>query len=230
MRKLLNRLLDPVGYRIERVSRFQRELNALPQQPPGFKFVQIGANDGVRFDDLYKFVTNHACAGIVVEPLPDAFERLRANYADYPRILPINVAIHEAADSLSLYRVAPAAFSRYAGWASGVASFDREHLLRHGIAPEDVTAVSVRCTPLMKLLEETAMLDADLLQIDTEGYDAAILRMIDYSRFRPRLIKYEHKSMRTYDRAEAVARLQKSGYRTVAEGPDTTAWQSRGRS
>lgn len=230
MRRRLNKLLEPAGYRIERVSRFQRELETLPKQPRAFKFVQIGAHDGVRFDDLYRFVTNHPCSGIVVEPLPDAFERLRANYADYPRILPINKAIHKVADVLSLYRVTPAALGRYAGWASGIASFDRDHLFRHGIAPEDVTAETVRCTPLMTLLTETAMLDADLLQIDAEGYDAAILQMIDYSRFRPRLIKYEHKNMRADERAVAVARLQECGHRTVIEGPDTTAWQSRGRS
>lgn len=226
MRKLLNKLLRPAGYRIERVSRFQRELEALAQQPHGFKFVQIGAHDGVRYDDLYRFVTNQLCSGIVVEPLPDAFQRLRANYADYPRILPINRAVHETAASVSLYRVSPGALSNYAGWASGIASFDRDHLLRLGIAGKDVDSVTVSCTPLMELLVETSMLDADLLQIDTEGYDAAILRMIDPARFRPRLIKYEHKSLSVDERTQAQGRLEKQGYRTMAEGPDTTAWRS----
>ena len=229
MRKLLNKLLRPAGYRIERVSRFQRELEALPKQPQGFKFVQIGANDGVRFDDLYRFVTNQLCSGIVVEPLPDAFARLQANYADYPRILPINKAIHESAGVLSLYRVNPAALSRYAGWASGIASFDRDHLLRLDIAAADVSAVEVQCRPLMKLLEETSMLDADLLQIDTEGYDAAILRMLDYSRCRPRLIKFEHKSLSAGEHTDALAWLRTYGYRIAIEGPDTTAWQPRTR-
>lgn len=227
MRKLLNKLLRPAGYRIERVSRFQRELDGLAKQPHGFKFVQIGAHDGVRYDDLYRFVTNQLCSGIVVEPLPDAFQRLRANYADYPRILPINRAIHESAASVSLYRVKPAALSNYAGWASGIASFERDHLLQHGIAAQDVDSVNVLCTPLMELLTETSMLDADLLQIDTEGYDAAILRMIDPARFRPRLIKYEHKSLSADERAQALARLAEQGYRTTMEGPDTTAWRSR---
>lgn len=226
MRKLLNKLLQPTGYRIERVSRFQRQLETLSKRPQGFKFVQIGAHDGVRYDDLYRFVTNHLCSGIVVEPLPDVFERLRANYADYPRILPINRAIHESAAVLSLYRVNPAALMRYAGWASGIASFDRNHLLGLGIAPEDVSAVAVSCTPLMRLLEDTSMLDADLLQIDTEGYDAAILRMIDPVRFRPRLIKYDHKSLSAGERAHTQARLRNQGYRIAAEGPDTTAWRA----
>ena len=93
MRKLLNKLLAPTGYRIERISRFERELRSLIRRPErSLKFVQSGANDGMRCDDLYGFVMRHPCSGIVVEPLPDLFERLRANYADYPLIVPVNKA------------------------------------------------------------------------------------------------------------------------------------------
>jgi FkbM family methyltransferase len=226
----LNRLLAPTGYRIERISRFQRELQSLVSRPQHrLKFVQIGANDGISFDSLYGFVTQHACSGIVVEPLPDLFERLRANYADYPLILPVNKAIHETVGARPLFRVAREALARYSGWAGGIASFDRAHLLRHGIAPEDVIAQPVACMPLMELLQETATLDADLLQIDAEGYDSAILRMIDFARFRPHLIKYEHKAMTAAERAAHVATLVQHGYRCVVEGTDTIAWQvSRG--
>jgi FkbM family methyltransferase len=228
VRKLLNTLLFPTGYRIERIARFQRELHHLVRtRPRRLKFVQIGANDGVRFDGLYGFVTTHSCCGVVVEPLPDMFERLRANYADYPQIVPINKAIHETATTMPLFRVAPAALARYEGWATGISSFDREHLLRHGIAPQDLIAQQVDCIPLMKLLEETAALDADILQIDTEGYDSAILQMIDLARFRPHLIKYEHKAMTAAQRAAHTRTFAQYGYRCVSEGSDTTAWNGR---
>jgi FkbM family methyltransferase len=230
VRKLLNRLLAPTGYRIERVSRFERELQSLLSRPQRrLKFVQIGANDGIRFDGLYRFVTQHPCSGIVVEPLPDVFERLRANYADYPLIVPVNKAIHETAAVLPLFRVAPDALARYSGWAGGIASFDQAHLLRHGIAPADISAQPVACTSLMDLLQETATLDADLLQIDAEGYDSVILRMTDFARFRPHLIKYEHKAMSAAERSAHIARLAQHGYRCAVEGPDTVLWQrSRG--
>jgi len=227
VRKLLNKLLAPTGYRIARISRFERELHSLLQQPERrLKFVQIGAHDGVRFDDLYGFVTRHPCSGIVVEPLPDMFERLRVNYADYPSIVPINKAIHETAHVLPMFRVAPEALARYSSWAAGIASFDRSHLLRHGIAPADIIEQRVACTPLMQLLQDTATLDADLLQIDAEGYDSAILRMTDFARFRPHLIRYEHKSMTIAERAEHGARLARHGYRSVVEGADTVVWRS----
>lgn len=223
---MLNRLLRPAGYRIERVSRFRRQLDALVRNgSQGLKFVQIGANDGVRFDGLYSFVTQHSCAGIVVEPLPDMFERLQVNYADYPQIVPVNRAIHATASALPIFRVAPSAMSRYQGWASGIASFDREHLIRHGIQPVDVIEQEVQCVSLMELLERTGMLDAALLQIDTEGYDSAVLHMIDFARFLPALVKFEHKNMTRAEQAAHAIRFAENGYRTVAEGIDTIAWR-----
>lgn len=225
MRKLLNRLLLPAGYRIERVSRFRRELDHLSQSASPLKFAQIGANDGVRFDGLYSIVTSRKCSGIVVEPLPDLYQRLQANYADYPNIVPVNVAIHQHERSLPLYRVRPAGIGRYESWATGIASFDREHLIRHGIEADDVIAQDVPCETLMSLLARTGMLDANLLQVDTEGYDAEIIRMIDFARFSPRIIKYEHKNMTAAGRNEIARLLSRNGYLTTAEATDTIAWR-----
>lgn len=224
MRKLLNKLLRPRGYRIERLSRFRRELEELQTRGP-VKFLQIGAHDGVRFDSLYNVVTQGNFAGLVVEPLPDLFQRLRANYADYPRIVPINAAIHDA-PTLMLYRVTSAAFGLYPGWVSGIASFDRNHLLRHGIAAAHIVTQEVRCEKLMQLLGRTDMLDLQLMQIDTEGYDAAILGMVDFDVCRPRLIKFEHKNLEAGARSTATALLRRNGYMTVEEAGDTIAWRA----
>lgn len=228
MRKLLNRLLQPLGYRLERLSRFREQVGLLLKRDTPLRFVQIGANDGIRFDDLYSIVTNARCAGIVVEPLPDMFRRLQLNYADYPAIVPVNVAIHEREGALPLYRVAPGSIGRYPGWATGIASFDREHLLRHQIAAEDVIAEQVPCIPLMTLLQRTQMLDAQLLQIDTEGYDAAILGMIDFASFHPRVIKFEHKNMSGAVREAMSKLLRVNGYDCAVDGTDTVAWRPGG--
>lgn len=226
MRKLLNRLLRPVGYRIERLPWFERKLEELQRCSPAVKFVQIGANDGVRFDDLYAFVTGHCSSGLVVEPLPDAFERLRHNYADYPSIMPVNVAVFERPGTMTIYRVAHGCLSRYPGWAGGIASFDRDHLVRHGIAPEDIEALEVACMPFMQLVEEHGVLDAQLLQLDTEGYDDRILQMIDFDRFQPSLIKYEHKNLAPAQREAVHQLLQRRGYRCATDGNDTVAWRA----
>jgi hypothetical protein len=154
------------------------------------------------------------------------YARLQANYADYPDIIPIRTAVHASEHSLPIYRVAPTAIRRYDAWATGIGSFDREHLIRHGIATEDILGELVQCIPLMTLLQQTGTLDADLLQVDAEGYDAAIVLMIDFEAFRPRIIKYEHKNMTPQEREQVLAKLTSNSYLTASEGTDTIAWQA----
>jgi FkbM family methyltransferase len=224
MRKPLNKLLRPLGYRLEKLSRFRRELENL-QARGHVKFIQIGAHDGIRFDSLYNTVTNGDFSGIVIEPQPDVYERLKTNYSDYPRIVPINAAIHERGGSMPLYRVSPAAFGRYPGWVSGIASFNRDHLLQHEIAPADIAQQEVRCEKLMDLLRRTDMLDAQLVQIDTEGYDAKIVSMFDFTVCRPHLIKFEYKNLPAQEHRDVLSLLNGNGYATVAEAGDTVAWR-----
>ena len=69
------------------------------------------------------------------------------------------------------------------------------------------------------------MLDADLFQVDTEGYDATILDMIDFARFRPRadqIRAQDHEGCRAagaHDR-----RLAEQGSTCVAEGTERSGW------
>lgn len=51
------------------------------QKNANFFFRQIGANDGVLGDPLHDSVLRHKLTGLLVEPLPNLCERLKANYA-----------------------------------------------------------------------------------------------------------------------------------------------------
>src|SRR6478672_5148060 len=56
-----------------------------------FFFVQIGACDGEIDDPLNVLIRQHRLAGLLVEPLPDIFMRLREHYGDQPQLLFENV-------------------------------------------------------------------------------------------------------------------------------------------
>ena len=45
--------------------------------------IQIGANDGVRFDELNSYIKKYRVKCILVEPIPKYFEKLRFNYKNY---------------------------------------------------------------------------------------------------------------------------------------------------
>lgn len=212
------------GWHVERVPRSVRLLEALVQSGKRPKFVQVGANDGVRFDRLYAVVTQARLPGVVIEPLADAFEALRLNYRDYPEVRPVNVALHPAATEHTIYRVRRDALQYLPDWAAGIASFQAGHIEGHGIPAEHVTAQRVRCAPFMDVLTEHRALDAQYLQIDTEGFDGEVIKMIDFGRFRPALIKYESRHLPPRERRGVAELLAAAGYALHDElGIDTVA-------
>jgi len=220
---LLNSILGFIGLRIVGVSKFERLVAKLVKQAKPIKFVQIGANDGVRFDSLYFTVTQNRWPGLVVEPLPDFFERLSSNYRDYPEVIPVNIAVHPTDPFATIYRVDQNRIGECPDWAAGIASFSPEHHMKSKIPSELIVSEVVKCRPLMEVIADYKMLDASLLQIDTEGFDAEVIKMINFSSFRPQLIKYENVNLSAKAAEETKSILASNGYRCYVCGNDTVA-------
>lgn len=224
--RILNKLFKYKLYRIQKITWWQLLCEALTRQNLVIKFVQIGANDGVQFDSLYFTVTSGGWGGIVVEPLKDLFDRLAANYQDYSSVTPVNVALHPTKDEENIYRVGRSYLSSYPAWAAGIASMDKSHLLKHNIKEEHINCETVQCKSFMSLLIDYNCLNADVLQIDTEGFDAEVIRMIDFSRFRPIMIKFEWMNLSSREQCGVKEILQNQGYtfRVEPDGADAVAW------
>ena len=56
----------------------------------------------------------------------------------------------------------------------------------------------------------------DLLHLDTEGHDGAILAQVDLDRWSPGIIVYEHKHLALDMAAETSERLRRAGYTVQA--------------
>jgi hypothetical protein len=102
---LINYILYFLGLRIVKFSKFGSFVERLIKQAKPVKFINIGTSDGVRFDSLYLTDTDQRWSGLVVEPLPDIFERLKSNYKDYPDVIPINIAFHPTESFATICRV-----------------------------------------------------------------------------------------------------------------------------
>ena len=75
--------LTALGFVVERTAKstsfdalMQRRLATCKRNRQAFRFVQVGANDGVSHDPINAFVTRNRLAGVVIEPLPDVFAKL----------------------------------------------------------------------------------------------------------------------------------------------------------
>ena len=64
----------------------------------------------------------------------------------------------------------------------------------------------------------------DLLQIDAEGYDYEIIKMIKFQKIRPSIIRYEHKHLSKKDFTECLELLVNNNYGILFEDSDITAY------
>lgn len=178
----------------------------------GFYFVQIGANDGVTDDDIRPYVLRHSWRGLLVEPLPDVFERLKANYRGSDRLQFANCAITQS--------MGPVEFWRHPTLpqCSGLGVKTR---LQHRAEMERTEVSGVTFEALLDHYEVERI---DLLQIDTEGYDAEMLRLFPFKRITPLIIRYEHKHLKMDDRHAVEGMLRDLGYQLFWEKHDTVAY------
>jgi len=202
-------------------------LQAFADRYPRAFFVEIGANDGEQHDHLRPLILAGEWRGIMVEPVPYVFERLRENYGGVTRVTLENSAIAGEDGELPFFHLGQAAEEDgdVPFWYHGLGSFSRETVLRHGRDIADIerrlVATQVPCLTFDSLLAKHGVEFVDLLLIDTEGYDSEVLRLIDLERDRPHLLVYEHYHLAAADRWATRQRLQDAGYRTLEEGFDT---------
>lgn len=191
--------------------------------------VQVGANDGVQDDPIHGLLREHATwKAYLIEPQPDVFEQLEKNSADLPNARCINCAIAEQDGKVTLYRIrqdpsVPESIS-------GLASFDRGMLAkqkkRYPHVESLIESIHVPAKTIRTLLTEYGIESIDLLQIDTEGFDDQVLRMVLEAQIRPVVINFESWHLSTPQKEQAASMLRQHGYRFLSVGRDTIAAQA----
>ncbi len=218
--KLLNTILEKRGYELRKKSYFTEKLNELLQSPT-FYFIQVGAHDGVRFDSLYQYLTEHNVHGIVIEPIRKYYNRLAMNYEDYLHVVPLNIGLHATDKKATLHFVDPMASIDLPTWSAGIGSFMDTHHQKSNISDQSIISQEVECKHLMEVIGENNVQHIDLLQIDVEGYDFEVLKMLNFQQIKPRLIKYEYVNLSENEKEASVALLQANGYKIYFEAGDT---------
>lgn len=192
-----------------------------------FFFVQIGACDGRMDDPLYGWVNAYGLRGLLVEPQPGPYSQLLETYRDAKGLDFRQVAVGERQEKRTLYTVA--AGPGVPRWAAMLASFEREVLLSHReFLPEILELLQeeeVQSVALNDLLAEASTEHIDLLQIDVEGYDSELIRILDLERFRPSIIRFEHRHLSRAQHEASLARLIEHGYLVGLEEHDTLAYR-----
>ncbi len=201
---------------------------------PDAYVVQIGANDGVAGDPLVEGFRTTRWSGLLVEPVPHLYEMLVARYRDRPGVHIERAAVSTYDGESSLYRLRTVP-GESPEWFNQLATLDREVLLKHRSSIPEIDSLLVEervpTIRLDSLLARHGVSRIDFLVIDTEGHDFEVLRTLDFARFAPTLLMFEHQHLSEGDKQAAFALLETAGYdfRETVEG-DAIAWQNLERS
>ena len=209
-------------------------LHALARDVPDVRFLQVGGMDGKGFDPVYAFVKHYRWSGVILEPLPDLFAALAANYADAPRVTLLNAALMDADGTREMVRVSRVASRSGAvpDWAEGLGSFhpDRNALGGVGVDAELHATLlqhsvreAVQCLTLRSVARQCGLDRIDLLQVDAEGCELTVLRQVFAEGHAPRVIQLEHWALPAGEREAVHAMLLDAGYHVRASEADLLA-------
>jgi FkbM family methyltransferase len=152
--------------------------------------VQIGANDGISHDHVHNVIKKFKLESLLLEPIKKYFYDLKKNYLNYENVRIENSALSINNEILFLYKVNAKYFNKYGTLSSGISSFYKEHLLRHGIKEKHIIQEKVNQISFDELLKKYSISTFDLLLIDTEGYDCQIVNdfFLKIKKIRPIII------------------------------------------
>jgi FkbM family methyltransferase len=196
----------------------QRVLELLTNQLGTVPFVQVGANDGISADHIHSFVRSGAWTGVLVEPAPVPFARLRENYRGVEGLQFAHVAISTSEGALPFY---------FVEGDDGLSSFSLDTILSHAPKYEDlrgmVRKLEVETRTLDAVCEEYGVSRPAVVAVDTEGTDDIVLESLSIEERKPSVILFEHCHLSAERSARLRDRLVDAGYRLIHDRHDALA-------
>jgi FkbM family methyltransferase len=191
-------------------------------------FIQIGAFDGLAGDPISDIVrTGARWRGVLVEPQPNVFARLQANYAGHhDRLAFAQCAVSDAESSRPFYFIREEEVRRrdLPGWAAEVASFDIDHVRRH-FPDIPIASLETPVRTVAGLAQDAGFAQVDLIVMDVEGHERTIIESVDWLGLGVRACLFEHKHMAPEDLAAVEAVFTARGFALRPYGRDTIAWR-----
>jgi len=170
-------------------------------------FVQVGGNCGTNMrecavggDPVWEYATRFSWNGIVIEPVPRIFQKLRDNYSPFPSVKPVNCLVSDH---------------------TGVGKIVDQGETSQEADAADAKAIEVESYTLVDLWKQTfhakmSTKKVDILVVDAEGNEPKILGGA-FPEPRPKLVLFESAHLNPDQRTRIHNNLETNGYELVAE-------------
>ena len=162
-----------------------------------FGLVVIGAHFGVWLEDeISKYKDQNI---LLVEPVPYNIKILEEKYSKLNNIHICKNAIFSEKKTSNFYYVDEKSINKLGKhWASGIGSFDKNHILNHKskrfkIEEKDIVKIKIDFITFKEMTEIFSIQSINKLQIDVEGAEYEILRSINFNNIKINSILFEAK-------------------------------------
>lgn len=205
-----------------------RKLEEVIAGIPNAVFLQIGANDGISNDVARELVVKFRMKGVMVEPLPFLFRRLQKNYRYLKDVRLVQCAVSYQESNLVMYHLSESFLAQHPEGESlsGLASSNREHIVRHfpETMPQNlpIEKTTVECMTAEQLLDSSGYQRFDIVFIDVEGMDADLIKGMSLSELGVKALVYETAHLGAHS-GGLDEYLDLKGYRVMHFGDDALA-------
>ena len=179
---------------------------------PDATFVQVGACDGKTDDAVNRLLANSQFKSVLVEPIPMNYRILENDYSGSENVFLLNAAVGVEDGRSTIYSVRNTGRWKDSPVARQWASFNRSHLLKHGVKPGEIEEVDTEVVTIDSIRKRFGLPKIDILLVDAEGFDFEIVEMAVSSELKPDCIYFEYIHIK--NKMRALAQIFKSaGYR-----------------
>jgi FkbM family methyltransferase len=183
--------------------------------------IQIGAMDGINFDDTRGFLDMYQWKSLLIEPIPSLFEELKNNFKDRNNYTFEQCAITDIDGEVEMLTVPPEVIEKE-GLHLGYKGMSALYPLRNGFGSDyqiDIDVknnfgvnIKVPSLTLNSLFKKYNITNFDILICDAEGHDWNIFKQLDLNKYRPKFIRLEYINLTDDEKALTISKLRNNGY------------------
>lgn len=197
--RLRRRFLESIGidyYSRPAIEQMDLKLLAYLPHKKGF-YIEVGANNGYQYSNTYYFAKLRQWTGILIEPIPEIYEEC---VQERPESIVLNCAL--VSDNYP-HATVTMKYANMMSLASGLTPKNQQEeddYIIQGMVWEtkhhSTYQIEVPCRTLTSILDEYKIANIDLLSLDVEYAELAVLQGLNFNKYRPQfiLIETEHKS------------------------------------
>lgn len=138
-------------------------------------FISIGENDGITFSNVRALV-EQGWTGVMVEPSPEAFKRMKENYKDFKGLYFYNFALGITNDEVEFWDSKTHLNKGDHGLLSTLIDEERDRW-----RGQQYEKIKVKCFRWKTFLNRLLIQKFDVISIDIEGMEVAVMKQMDFT-------------------------------------------------